>query len=86
MLLLHQCNMDRNAWDGLARDLADAGIHVLAIDYRGYGESEHFTDMAQRRPVMEQKWPGDVDVAFAFLTAQKGVDKARVAAGGASAA
>ena len=86
MLLLHQCNMDRHAWDGLAKDLADAGFHVLAIDYRGYGESggEHFTDVAQRRPVMEQKWPGDVDAAYAYLLAQKGVDKSRVAAGGAS--
>ena len=86
MLLLHQCNMDRHAWDGLAKDLADAGFHVLAIDYRGYGESggEHFADMAQRRPVMEQKWPGDVDAAYAYLLAQKGVDKSRVAAGGAS--
>ena len=86
MLLLHQCNMDRHAWDGLAKDLSDAGFHVLAIDFRGYGESggEHFTDMAQRRPVMEQKWPGDVDTAFAYLLAQKGVDKLRVAAGGAS--
>ena len=86
MLLLHQCNMDRHAWDGLAKDLADAGFHVLAIDYRGYGESggEHFTDMAQRRPVMEQKWPGDVDAAYAYLLAQKGIDKSRVAAGGAS--
>jgi len=86
MLLLHQCNMDRRAWDGLAKDLADAGVHVLAIDYRGYGESggEHFTDMAQRRPVMEQKWPGDVDAAFAYLLAQKGIDKSRAAAGGAS--
>jgi dienelactone hydrolase len=86
MLLLHQCNMDRHAWDGLAKDLADAGLHVLAIDYRGYGESggEHFTDMAQRRPVMEQKWPGDVDAAYAYLLAQKGVDRTHVAAGGAS--
>ena len=86
MLLLHQCNMDRHAWDGLARDLADAGFHVLAIDYRGYGESggERFTDVALRRPVMEQKWPGDVDAALAYLLAQKGIDKSRVAAGGAS--
>jgi dienelactone hydrolase len=86
MLLLHQCNMDRHAWDGLARDLSDAGFHVLAIDFRGYGESggERFADMAQRRPVMEQKWPGDVDAAFAYLLAQTGVDKSRIAAGGAS--
>lgn len=86
VLLLHQCNMDRHAWDGLAKDLAGAGLHVLTIDYRGYGESggEHFTDMAKRRPVMQEKWPGDVDAAYAYLLAQKGVDKSRVAAGGAS--
>ena len=86
ILLLHQCNMDRHAWDGLAADLASAGFHVLTIDYRGYGESggEHFTDMALRRPVMQQKWPGDVDTAYAYLMAQKGVDRSHLAVGGAS--
>lgn len=46
MLLLHQCNMDRHAWDTLAADLAGVGIHVVAVDYRGYGESggEKITD------------------------------------------
>jgi pimeloyl-ACP methyl ester carboxylesterase len=77
MLLLHQCNMDRHAWDGLAKDLADAGFHVVTVDYRGYGESSG--DRAQR-----EKWPGDGDAAYAYLLAQKGVDKSRVAAGGAS--
>jgi len=86
MLLLHQCNMDRHAWDGLAKDLADAGFHVLTVDYRGYGDSggEKLTDAAERRAVMQQKWPGDVDAAYAYLVAQKGVDKTRIAAGGAS--
>jgi dienelactone hydrolase len=84
MLLLHQCNMDRHAWDGLGADLAAAGFHVLAIDYRGYGDSgERITDQAQRRALM-QKWPADIDAAYAFLLAQKGVDKSRIVAGGAS--
>ena len=39
MLLLHQCNMDRHAWDGLAEDLAGNGFNVLTIDFRGFGES-----------------------------------------------
>ena len=77
ILLLHQCNMDRHAWDGLAKDLADAGFHVVTLDYRGFGESGG--DRAQR-----EKWPGDVDAAYAYLLAQKDVDKTRVAAGGAS--
>jgi dienelactone hydrolase len=80
MLLLHQCNMDRHAWDGLAQDLANGGFHVLTVDYRGYGESggERSGDAALRQR------PADVDAAYAYLMEQKGVDKARVAAGGAS--
>lgn len=85
ILLLHQCNMDRHAWDGLAKDLAASGFHVLTIDYRGYGESgEHFASPEDRRKAMQEKWPADIDAAYAYLTEQKGVDKARIAAGGAS--
>ena len=82
ILLLHQCNMDRHAWDGLAHDLANAGFHVLTFDFRGFGESGG--NGGTGRPVMREKWPGDVDAAFAVLKEQKGVDGARLAAGGAS--
>src|SRR5215831_547083 len=37
LLLIHQCNMDRHAWDAFAADLSRAGIHVLTYDQRGYG-------------------------------------------------
>src|SRR5215472_16035141 len=86
ILLLHQCNMDRHAWDGIAKDLAGEGFHVLTVDYRGYGDSggEKYANADQRRASMKEKWPGDVDAAFGFLMAQKGVDKSRVGAGGAS--
>ena len=85
ILLLHQCNMDRHAWDGLAMDLAGAGVHVLTMDFRGFGESggDRF-DLAQARTTMAEKWPGDVDAAYAYLLGQSGVDRSRVAAGGAS--
>jgi pimeloyl-ACP methyl ester carboxylesterase len=39
VLLLHQCNRDRKVWDGLAAQLAAAGINVLTLDNRGFGES-----------------------------------------------
>ena len=39
VLLLHQCNRQRKVWDGLAQQLAAAGINVLTLDYRGFGES-----------------------------------------------
>lgn len=85
MLLLHQCNMDRHAWDGLAEDLAGNGLNVLTVDYRGFGESggSKSTD-PDTRAAERKKWPGDVDAAFAYLTKQKGVDQSRLAAGGAS--
>jgi dienelactone hydrolase len=81
ILLLHQCNMDRHAWDGLAQDLANAGFHVLTLDFRGFGDSggDHANRTAER-----EKWPSDVDTAYAYLMGQKGVQKTQVAAGGAS--
>jgi dienelactone hydrolase len=86
ILLLHQCNMDRHAWEGLASDLAGAGFHVLTVDYRGYGESggQPYKDANDRRTAMQEKWPGDVDAAYAYLLAQKGVYRSQVLAGGAS--
>jgi dienelactone hydrolase len=85
ILLLHQCNMDRHAWDGFAGDLANAGFHVLTFDFRGYGDSGgKLTDADARRKQQQEKWPGDVDAAYAYLLSQSGVDKSRVAVGGAS--
>src|SRR6202167_1534215 len=85
MLLLHQCNMDRHAWDGLAADLASNGFNVLTIDYRGFGESggSKSTD-PDTRAAERRKWPADVDAAYAYLTSQKGVDQSRIAVRGAS--
>jgi dienelactone hydrolase len=85
ILLLHQCNMDRHAWDGLAADLAAGGINVLTFDNRGFGESggSKSTD-PDTRTAERKKWPADVDATFDYLIKQKGVDPSRVAVGGAS--
>ncbi|MEW5915518.1 MAG: alpha/beta fold hydrolase [Gemmatimonadota bacterium] len=77
MLLLHQCNMDRQSWDALATTLAQQGIHALTFDYRGYGESPRSSD--NRRYLTS-----DIDSALAMLIAQPGVDKQRIGAAGAS--
>jgi dienelactone hydrolase len=86
ILLLHQCNQDRKSWTPLATKAAAGGYHVLALDYRGYGESEgqQPDNFQERQAIVQQKWPGDVDAAFTWLTAQPGVDKQRIAAAGAS--
>lgn len=88
ILLLHQCNRDRSSWKGLAEQLAGKGFHVLTLDYRGYGESggARHTELTgpERVRLTTETWPGDVDVAFAYLRAQPGVRGASIGAGGAS--
>lgn len=86
IVLLHQCNRDRQSWTAFASRAAERSYHVIAMDYRGFGESdgERFTTFQERQPVIDQKWPGDVDAAFAWLTAQPGVDRERIGAAGAS--
>jgi dienelactone hydrolase len=86
LLLLHQCNRDRHSWDAAARVLVDAGLHVLTMDFRGFGGSvgrnvRSFPDQH------EELWPMfdvDVDRALEFLAALPGVDGARLGAMGAS--
>jgi pimeloyl-ACP methyl ester carboxylesterase len=76
VLLIHQCNMDRHAWDSLTPQLTRVGIHVLTFDQRGFGATGGKGD--------QQKAVGDADTANAYLLSKKDVDKTRVAAGGAS--
>lgn len=86
LLLMHACNRDRTSWDGLAKAAAAQGYHVLAIDFRGFGDSggPRFAATPEQQATITNTWPGDVDAAFSWLTSQAGVDKTRIAAGGAS--
>ena len=85
LLLVHQCNLDRSSWDGLAGDLVSAGVHVVTFDLRGFGDSEgEPMSGAESFRTLMQKAPGDVDAAYAHLISQEGVDQSRVAVGGAS--
>ena len=88
VLLLHQCNRQRKAWDELAQQLVAAGIHVLTVDYRGFGESggDRFDRVpaAEAQRIQREKWPGDIDTAFAYLVSQPGVKKDTIGVGGAS--
>lgn len=87
VLLLHQCNRQRKVWDELAQQLASAGINTLTLDLRGFGESggtavDKLTP--QEAQAQGQKWPGDIDVAFAYLSSQPGVKRDVIGVGGAS--
>lgn len=88
VLLLHQCNRERSTWQILARKLAEKGIHVLTMDYRGYGQSggERQPNLSpqERQRMVTEVWPGDVDVAYNYLLARPGVDRENIGAAGAS--
>src|SRR5262249_12827109 len=88
VILLHQCNQQRKNWDDLAGRLASAGINVLTLDYRGYGDSEgpralELSNEDRTRMITEQ-WPGNIDTAVQYLSSQPGVTKDVMGAGGAS--
>ncbi len=83
MLLIHQCNMDRTSWTTIADELVDAGVHVLTLDLRGFGESGG-EGMSAGFPTLLQKSAGDADMAYEYLAAQPGVDIDRIGVGGAS--
>jgi dienelactone hydrolase len=84
IVLFHMCDGNgREAWDGLARGLMNAGFHVLTMNYRGIGGSG-----GERLPRTlkhwETKWAGDADAAVGTLASRPGVDAAHIGIGGAS--
>ena len=65
--------------------LVDAGVHVLTMDLRGFGESAGAgIREAGGFPPFLQTATGDVDMAFDYLRKQERVDTGRMGAGGAS--
>jgi tetratricopeptide (TPR) repeat protein len=85
LLLFHQSNRTRKAWEGVAGQLAAAGINTLTVDMRGHGESggpyDNWTD--PNRDQAKQKWQGDLDTAFQYLASQPDVKREFIGVGGA---
>lgn len=88
VLLLHQCDHDRKIWDGLAQQLAAAGINVLTMDLRGFGDSGDTPHNGKTGPLEPdeemQKWSTDIDVAYQYLKSQSDVRSNAIGVGGAS--
>ena len=88
VLLLHQSNRTRKAWDDLAAQLAAAGINTLTLDMRGYGESGStpYTQLTDAEKAQARKmWPGDLEAAWQYLVSQPGVKRDVIGVGGAGA-
>ncbi len=90
VLLLHKLGHDRTDYDallkitGLADDLKAAGLAALSIDWRGRGESMGAGEPVDDEldflsPATREQMHLDVKGALAFLAAQPGVDRHRVA-------
>ncbi len=84
VLLLHQCNADKDSWAPLAGALAAAGVHVLAFDFRGFGGSRNEAVDASPEESRWSSCPDDVDRAVEFLRGMPDVDGARLGVMGAS--
>jgi pimeloyl-ACP methyl ester carboxylesterase len=77
VLLFHQANRTRTSWDGVARQLAAAGINTVAVDGRGHGESSGTREDAIK------KTPADMETFFQFLISQPGVQRDVIGLAGA---
>jgi dienelactone hydrolase len=86
VLLLHQFNRTRKAWDDLAEQLAAAGINTLTLDMRGFGESSGTPNTkmtAAERATAYSMRSSDMDTAFRYLLSQPGVNRDVIGVGGA---
>ncbi len=88
VMLFHMCNRDRSSWDAFAQQLVSRGVHVLAWDYRGFGQSGG--EQVPRMPLAEvvqvwrKSWGADMRAVHNWFVAQPGVDESRMAAAGGS--
>ncbi len=73
VLLLHQCNANRQIYDHLAAMLNTAGYNVLTFDFRGFGGKPSRTI---QKPTAEQQkiMASDIDTALSFLKSQSTVN------------
>ncbi len=65
VICLHQWRSDRSSFTALAQKLSGAGITVLAIDARGYGDSKKNTAGEEVRP--DRDIQKDIQAALTYL-------------------
>lgn len=76
VLLLHGMNGNRGTWAGVVEPLLQAGISVLAVDMRGYGETGGSVDFGKN--------DDDASAWMSWLRKQPGIEADRVGLAGAS--
>ncbi|MEO8648134.1 MAG: alpha/beta fold hydrolase [Acidobacteriota bacterium] len=88
LLLLHQWQDDRHAFDEFAKRMQGKGFSVLSIDGRGFGGSTKTADgktvKTERSGEAVNAMLGDVNAAIEFLSKSKNVDPSKIGIVGAS--
>jgi alpha-beta hydrolase superfamily lysophospholipase len=85
VMLFHQCNRDRKMWEELAPRVVAAGLNVLTLDFRGYGDSggtaKFKVPLEEGRRLVTEVWPrrGELLVAAVERQAVPGSFNSRVA-------
>ncbi|WP_343815201.1 alpha/beta hydrolase [Colwellia asteriadis] len=89
VLILHDCKESRKNYQELAQNLANSGLHVLSLDFRGYGDSTDngFSEQELKKQakdlvsyqsdlaLLTSYWPEDVIAAYHYL--RKELDKSK---------
>ncbi len=100
VIVLHDCHHQRKDYQKLTMSIAEQGLHTLALDFRGYGQSvadgyselevkKNATDIISYQSevaLLTSYWPEDLVAAYNYLRTK--VDKSRgisVVAGGCAA-
>jgi dienelactone hydrolase len=76
VILLHMITRTRDDWQAFGNRIADAGIHALAIDFRGHGGSSGSLVNADGQPDLS-RLVLDVQAARAFLTSRSDLVRAQ---------
>ncbi|MEW5822499.1 MAG: alpha/beta fold hydrolase [Cyanobacteriota bacterium] len=89
IILLPMLGKTRETYKPMIPYLLKNGLNVLAIDFRGHGESIYMDDDTQKdyKQFTNQDWqnlPLDVDAAIQFLSEEEYVDANKIALIGAS--
>ncbi len=69
VILLHQNGKDRHSWTSLIPELMDGGYSVLALDFRGHGESDLEFDALTDKDYFAMRY--DLEAAELFLKGKK---------------
>lgn len=78
VILLHMLDGDKSEWSGLTGFLKDAGYSVIAIDFRGHGDSEG--DWSKFNDTDFQRFVYDAEAADRFLRGEGVTVKAVIGA------